>query len=45
MRCNMESFFKTFFKSFKAGLADGTVGRTNADAEKGKVLGRYGTTT
>ena len=23
-----ESFFKTFFKSFKAGLADGTVGRT-----------------
>ena len=23
-----ESFFKTFFKAFKAGLADGTVGRT-----------------
>ncbi len=23
-----ESFFKSFFKSFKAGLADGTVGRT-----------------
>ena len=23
-----ESFFKTFFKSFKAGLADGSVGRT-----------------
>ena len=23
-----ESFFKAFFKSFKAGLADGTVGRT-----------------
>ena len=23
-----KSFFKTFFKSFKAGLADGTVGRT-----------------
>ena len=24
----LESFFKAFFKSFKAGLADGTVGRT-----------------
>ena len=25
---NRESFFKAFFKSFKAGLADGSVGRT-----------------